>query len=141
MAIEKLCEKATPIASLPPMRPYPDWYDEDFKGIYYWKAEDGSRSIPSTGNEITKAPDDGRISFLGVEKDDLLAYRDFLVGIGIDCLFTSEKDGECIVMYQFNTGMLSLVWKDASVETFFTGGWLFYAPYWYIVAVRNNRGH
>lgn len=133
-----LREKATPIANLPLMLPYPEWDYEGFEDLYYWKAEDGSLSVPSAGDEIAKAPDGGRITFLGVESDELLAYRDFLAEIGINCLITSEKDGECIVMYQFNAGTLSLIWKDASVETFFMDGWLCFVPYWYIAAVRNN---
>lgn len=136
--LSDLREKATLIENLPLVLPYPDWDYEDFEELYYWKAEAESLSVPSAGDEITKAPDGGRITFLGVEKDELLAYRDFLAEIGIDCLSTSEKDGECIVIYQFNTGTLSLIWKDADVEAFFMDGWLCFAPYWYIAAVGNN---
>ena len=89
------------IAHLPTMLPYPDWEDEDFEELYYWKSEDGKLSIPTTGDEITRMPDGGRIIFKGVERSDLLEYRDYLTEIGVDYLSSTEKEGEYTVIYQF----------------------------------------
>ncbi|MBR6705695.1 MAG: hypothetical protein IKI84_03320 [Clostridia bacterium] len=127
-------ESIQPIAGMPPILPYPGWYDD--RDIRYTWMENGTEANePEMGSDSLRMPDRMRMSMTGVGD---LEYREFikeLEGIGITC--TVSSGGSLMPSYdcEYDGSTFSIVRDGKSVTFVMDTDKLSFVPVWYWYAV------
>ena len=130
---ESLKPQLVEIEGVPFVLPFVYW--EDIQGVtyqYYNENADGSLYFFNEQDELLQSSDGCVIECPNVKKEDVVAYQEDFMRIGIEPVQMKEEDGVLRIYYMFGEQSLIIQWKEEFVTMYMMQGELCFAPWWYI---------